>query len=100
MKVGNKVVKNPDTWIPNDFDSWGRGEGIGEVVESPFKLDKDQVDVRWKGGRCFENVNQLIKVDEENLQEMQNFAANLIQINVNLDADVVNMIDDYFDELF
>ncbi len=59
MKPGDKVIKNPDTWIPNDFDSWGRGLGVGEVVEPPFELDADVVDVRWEGGRCFEETNQL-----------------------------------------
>lgn len=24
MKIGDKVVKNEDNWIPNDFDSWGK----------------------------------------------------------------------------
>jgi hypothetical protein len=59
-KVGDYVKKNPETWIKNDFDSWGRGFGIGEVVEAPFQMDDDEVDVRWPGGRCFENVKQLL----------------------------------------
>jgi len=62
MKVGDKVIKNEDTWEPNDFDRWGRGEGIGVVVEPPFKLDEGQVDVRWPAGRCFEETKQLIRV--------------------------------------
>lgn len=59
MKVGDKVVKNEETWVENDFDSWGRGVGIGEVVEAPFDLENDSVDVRWEGGRCFEFKLQL-----------------------------------------
>jgi len=61
LNVGDEVVKNEETWIPNDFDSWGRGIGIGIVVEPPFPLD-DAVDVRWPDGRCFEEINQLIKI--------------------------------------
>ena len=33
----------------------GRGIGIGVVVEPPFVLDSDEVDVRWPGGQCFES---------------------------------------------
>lgn len=40
---------------PNEFDSWGGGIRIGVVVEPPFVLDSDEVDVRWPGGRCFES---------------------------------------------
>lgn len=32
LKPGDKVIKKK-TWIPNDFDNWGRGIGIGIVVE-------------------------------------------------------------------
>ena len=67
FEVGSYVKKNPETWIPNDFDSWGRGLGIGQVVEPPFKLDANEVDVRWDGGRCFEHKAQLISVDSETL---------------------------------
>ena len=55
LKVGDRVVRNPATWQPNEFDSWGRGIGIGVVVEPPFVLDSDEVDVRWPGGQCFES---------------------------------------------
>lgn len=65
FEVGDKVVKNPVTWRPNDFDKWGRGEGIGIVVEPPFELDQtEEVDVRWKGGRCFEFTVELLKYAE------------------------------------
>ena len=59
MKVGNKVVKNDENWEPNDFDSWGRGIGIGEIVEPPFELKPGEYDVRWPAGRCFENADQI-----------------------------------------
>ena len=28
LKVGDRVVRNPATWQPNEFDSWDRGIGI------------------------------------------------------------------------
>ena len=61
FKIGDKVVKNPETWIVSEFDAWGRGEGIGVVVEPLIPLDADTVDVRWPAGRCFENVKELIR---------------------------------------
>lgn len=63
LKVGDKVKKNQETWIPSDFDGWGAGEGIGEVVEPHFELGDDSVDVRWPAGRCFQRVIELIKVE-------------------------------------
>lgn len=64
IKVGDKVKKNEKTWVPNDFDQWGRGEGVGVVVEPPFKLDDDEVDVVWPNGRCFEYKKQLCKITD------------------------------------
>jgi len=64
FKIGDYVKKNPDNWVSNDFDSWGRGEGIGQVVEPPHELDEDEVDVRWPGGRCFEFSDQLLLAEE------------------------------------
>ena len=60
LQIGDRVVKNPEAWQPNDLDTWGRGIGIGEVVEPPFPLDENEVDVRWPSGRCFESVCQLL----------------------------------------
>ena len=65
FQVGDCVRKNAERWVPNDFDSWGRGEGIGQVVEPPFELDDDMVDVRWPAGRCFERVDQLLPADDD-----------------------------------
>lgn len=59
--VGDRVVKNPATWVINEFDGWGRGEGIGVIVEPPFDVeDLELVDVRWPAGRCFETIHGLI----------------------------------------
>ena len=59
-KVGDYVKKNSETWIPNEFDSWGRGIGVGQIVEPPFQTEENEVDVRWPGGRCFEFTDQLL----------------------------------------
>ena len=58
--LGAKVIKNPETWIANDFDGWGRGEGVGTVVLSPFALEPGVLDVVWPAGRCFEFQDQLL----------------------------------------
>jgi hypothetical protein len=58
--IGDRVVKNPAMWKPNAFDDWGRGEGVGVVVEPPFHMNDDEVDVRWPHGRCFESTGQLL----------------------------------------
>ncbi len=29
FKIGDRVVKNPQTWQKNEFDGWGRGLGVG-----------------------------------------------------------------------
>lgn len=62
FKVGDKVIKNEETWESNDFDDWGRGIGVGIVVEPPFELNDEEVDVRWPNGICFEFTNQLKKI--------------------------------------
>lgn len=69
IKIGDKVKKNPKTWKTNEFDYWGRGEGIGVVVEPPFPLDDEGVDVVWPNGRCFEDIKQLIKVEDADEQQ-------------------------------
>jgi len=64
FKIGDYVVRNPETWKANDFDAWGRGVGIGVIVESPHELDEGEVDVRWPGGRCFEDAAGLLLAPE------------------------------------
>lgn len=66
FRVGDLVTKNPATWRPSDFDSWGRGTGVGVVVESPIPLDADEVDVRWPSGRCFEDISGLLLATDAN----------------------------------
>lgn len=61
FNVGDRVVKDPAGWKRNCFEPW-RGKGVGVVVEPPFGLEPDTVDVRWfdaEGrltGRYFEPV--------------------------------------------
>jgi hypothetical protein len=59
---GDWVIKNPDTWQANAFDDWGRGLGVGLVVEAPFPMTCDECDVIWPHGRCFENGAGLLSV--------------------------------------
>lgn len=63
LSVGTRVVRHPTLWQPKEFDSWGRGEGVGVVVEPPFPLDPGEVDVRWPAGRCFELQSELCSLD-------------------------------------
>jgi len=55
----------------NDFDSWGRGIGIGQIITPPYELDENEVDVRWPGGRCFETVDQLLPADKSEFDEQK-----------------------------
>ncbi|MFM8175622.1 MAG: hypothetical protein ACKN81_18945, partial [Pirellulaceae bacterium] len=60
FRIGDRVVKNPAAWRPNALDAWGRGEGVGVVVEPPFAIDDlELVDVRWPAGRCMEAIEGL-----------------------------------------
>ncbi len=55
MTPGTRVVKNPHTWPPIDFEQWGCGEGVGIVLADPPGLplgDIGMVDVRWPNGWC------------------------------------------------
>jgi hypothetical protein len=61
LKPGDNVMKNELTWVVTEFDAWGRGVGIGLVVEPPFAVDDiGQVDVQWPTGRCFEPIEGLL----------------------------------------
>lgn len=72
MKIGDKVIKNPDTWIENDFDIWGRGLGVGVIVETPFSMNGNEIDVIWPNGRCFDTVDQVIKIEDNSLYYLRN----------------------------
>lgn len=61
--VGTRVRKNKETWRVSAFDTWGRGIGIGVIVEPPFELPPYCVDVRWPKGRCFELLSGLRILD-------------------------------------
>lgn len=70
FRIGDRVVKNPTTWQVSEFDLWGRGMGVGVVVEPPFAVDDlDEVDVRWPSGRCFEKVIGLLPASWEGFAE-------------------------------
>ena len=62
FQIGDRVVKNPETWVWNEFDSWGRGIGVGVILDPPFPLGTEDADVLWPGGRCFEAVSGLVLV--------------------------------------
>ncbi len=56
FRVGDRVRKSPAGWRPSDFDRWGSGIGIGEVVA----VDEDGlVDVRWPAGRSMHHREEL-----------------------------------------
>jgi hypothetical protein len=57
FKVGDRVVKNPKMWIASEFDKWGAGHGIGEVVDL---LSGNDIDVRWPSGRCLQRYFELL----------------------------------------
>jgi hypothetical protein len=70
FKVGDRVVRNPATWQSNEADSWGRGVGVGVVVEPVSPLGPQEVDVRWPGRRGVEWVDQLMPAPLETSAEL------------------------------
>jgi hypothetical protein len=71
FNIGDRVIKNPEGWIPNDFDRWGRGVGDGVIIEPPFELDEGNYDVRWSNGRCFEHESQLLPNPKTPMEERE-----------------------------
>ena len=45
FEIGDRVIKN-------------------ERIKPPFELDGNAVDVQWPAGRCFETIDQLKKIKE------------------------------------
>ena len=47
----------------DEFEKWGRS-GMGVVVEVPLSFDGYYVfaHVQWSGGRCWEYIDELVKV--------------------------------------
>jgi hypothetical protein len=57
FQVGDRVVKNVRRWRASDFDHWGAGEGLGEVVA----VDGHYLDIRWPAGRCYQRADEVVK---------------------------------------
>lgn len=62
MRIGQRVIKNPDTWRPSEFDGWGAGEGVGIVLA--YHPDTDSVDIQWPNGRCFQYASEVLCAPE------------------------------------
>jgi hypothetical protein len=85
FKLGDRVIKNPATWRPSEFDGWGAGLGVGVVVDPlwnghPLGAGEDAtflaggateaecvpcVDVRWPRGRAFQRCDELLPFAED-----------------------------------
>lgn len=66
FKVGDKVIPNHDKWIGSEFDQYIFSDEkypIGTIVEPPFEVDQEIVDVRWPNGRYFQNIKELSKYE-------------------------------------
>ena len=70
-KIGSFVKKNPDSWIKNGFDLCGRGMGIGRIVDPPFALGNNEIDVMWPDGRYFEDINQVLLATAEEYESQK-----------------------------
>jgi hypothetical protein len=55
IKVYDKVIKNEGNWVPNEFDAWGRGVGIGEIISIVGNYGQ----IRWPNGIHLENLSHL-----------------------------------------
>lgn len=52
--VGQLVRLRPECWREHGFNHWGRGLGVGIVVDPTFELSPVDCDVVWPAGRCWE----------------------------------------------
>jgi hypothetical protein len=89
LKVGMKVYKNPETWKKNDFDNWGRGIGVGEVLEI---FEDGTLDVRWSAGKCYENFKELSFEEISNKDSILQSISELKEI-----TNEINNLDEYDD---
>lgn len=71
-EIGTYVKKNPKTWNVSEFDSWGRGVGVAIIVEPPFEMSDNEIDVRWLGGRCFEDTDGILPATKEEYNNQKN----------------------------
>lgn len=62
MKVGDKVVRNPQTWNPSEFDKWISPTDVGTIVE--LMDDGIHADIRWPAGKEWRALEQLLPVNK------------------------------------
>jgi hypothetical protein len=67
--IGDRVVKNRDRWQPSEFDRWGAGVGVGEVVGVLGGLPT-VIDVRWPAGRCYQRADEVLLVTSSGWAEV------------------------------
>lgn len=60
FEIGEKVIKDEKNWISNEFDSWGRGVGVG-VIDS-YSNNIEEIYVKWINGRSLEKLDQIVRV--------------------------------------
>lgn len=65
-KLGDRVLRNPKTWVTTEDDYWGRGWGVGRVVAT-----KPRLQVQWPAGLCVEDAEQLVLFDPKRSEEEQ-----------------------------
>lgn len=68
----DKVIKNHDTLVENDFDSCCRDLGVDIIVEQPFSMDDNEIDVICNNVSCFETVDNVIKNEDKILYYLRN----------------------------
>lgn len=66
-RIGDKVKKNPEKWIVSDYDTLGRGRGIGTVAAIAWDGDgRPYVDVDWNSGFAMHYCEEIIYTEENN----------------------------------
>lgn len=62
LKVGDKVVPNLENWQRTEVDQFIKPDDlpVGEIID----IDEDCfIDVRWPGGRYYQDIDELEKFD-------------------------------------